>query len=225
MVSDHWDMRCDQSREAISARLDGELAQLEDAALDAHLESCIGCQSHATALAGLHRSVRIRPAEPVPDLTTEIMALTAEHLPDPSRRGAIEWARYGLFTVAFTQLVLALPLMALGADSDNALHTTRELGAFGLALAVGMLVVAWQPQRAGGLLPMAVALAAGLTITAVADIVTGHSPVVGEAPHLLELVGVLLLWRLASTVGGSPTPSRSIGPASSPGTSGAPAPA
>lgn len=198
-------MRCDQAHEAISARLDGELPPLEDAALDAHLESCTACQSHAHALAGLHRSLRVRPADPVPDLTSEIMAMTAPHLPSPAparrEQGAVEWARYGLFTVAVTQLLLALPLLVLGSDSASALHTTRELGAFSLALAFGMLVVSWQPRRANGLLPMAVALAAGLTVTALADMVNGHSPVVGEAPHLLELVGVLLLWRLASTTG------------------------
>ena len=218
-MSDHWGMRCDQAHEAISARLDGELPPLEDAALDAHLESCTACRSDARALAGLHRSLRVRPAEPVPDLTGQIMAMTAEHLPSraPARReaspGAIEWARYGLFTVAMTQLLLALPLLVLGSDSGNALHTTRELGAFSLALAFGMLVVSWQPQRAGGLLPMAVALAAGLTVTAVADIVTGHSPIVGETPHLLELVGVVLLWRLAGAGTGSPQDLRGAAPA------------
>jgi predicted anti-sigma-YlaC factor YlaD len=200
-------MRCDLAHEAISTRLDGELPPLEDAALDAHLEGCVACQNHARALAGLHRSLRIRPAEPVPDLTAAIMAATADHLPAPARpaeRPPVEWARYALFTVAFTQLVLALPLLLLGTDEGSALHTTRELGAFGLALAVGMLVVAWQPHRAAGLLPMAVALAAGLTVTAVADMVTGHSPIVGEAPHLLELVGVLLLWRLAAAAPDAP---------------------
>ena len=209
-------MRCDLAHEAISARLDGELPPLEDAALDAHLDGCVACQNHARALAGLHRSLRIRPAEPVPDLTTAIMAATADHLPAHAGRPApaaavarppVEWARYALFTVAFTQLVLALPLLLLGTDEGSALHTTRELGAFGLALAVGMLVVAWQPQRAAGLLPMAVALAAGLTVTAVADMVGGHSPIVGEAPHLLELVGVLLLWRLAGSAPETPLPS------------------
>jgi predicted anti-sigma-YlaC factor YlaD len=198
-------MRCDLAREAISSRLDGELPPLDEVALDAHLASCSSCESHARALAGLHRSLRVRAAEPVPDLTHQIMAATADSLPTPGRTTApgVEWARYGLFTVAMTQLILAVPLLLLGRDSGSALHTTRELGAFSLALAVGMLVAAWQPERAGGLLPMAGALAAGLIATAVADVVTGHSPIIGETPHVLELVGVVLLWRLATT---NPTP-------------------
>lgn len=202
-------MRCDLAREAISSRLDGELPPLDDVALDAHLASCSSCNDHARALAGLHRSLRVRAAEPVPDLTHQIMAATAERLPTPGAAATpkagvgVEWARYGLFTVAMTQLILALPLLVIEQHSGSAQHHTRELGAFGVALAVGMLVAAWQPERARGLLPMAGALAAGLLATAIADGFAGNSPIIGEAPHLLDLVGVVLLWRLAST---SPTP-------------------
>jgi predicted anti-sigma-YlaC factor YlaD len=212
-MSDHWGMRCDVAREALSARLDGELPQLEEAALDAHLETCASCRAYAPTLAGLHRNLRVRAAEPVPDLTGQIMALTADQL--PTRRtaptGAIEWARYGLFTVAFTQLVLALPLIIGEHSPGDAMHSIRELGAFSLALAVGMLVVVWQPQRAGGLLPMAAALVAGLAITAAADIVTGRSDLLGESPHLLEVVGLVLLWRLARTVTSAAPPSSAVG--------------
>jgi predicted anti-sigma-YlaC factor YlaD len=199
-MSDHMGMRCDLAHEALSARLDGELGELEDAALDHHLETCTGCRAHARALAGLHRSLRVREAEPVPDLTRQIMAATADQLPSPHRPAAraVEWPRYALFTVAFTQLVMALPMLA-GEHSGIALHHMRELGSFGIALAVGLLVVAWQPQRAAGLLPMASVLVAGLVLTAGADIVSGRSSGLGESPHLLEVVGVLLLWRLART--------------------------
>jgi predicted anti-sigma-YlaC factor YlaD len=212
LMSDHMGMRCDLAREALSTRLDGELGQLEDAALDHHLDTCAGCQQHARALAALHRSLRVREAEPVPDLTTRIMTMTADQLPSPNRRrsaagGPVEWARYALFTVAFTQLVMALPMLA-GEHSGIALHHMRELGSFSIALAVGLLVVAWQPQRASGLLPMATVLVAGLALTAAADIVSGRSSGFGESPHLLEVVGVVLLWHLART---NPTqPSRSV---------------
>jgi predicted anti-sigma-YlaC factor YlaD len=128
--------------------------------------------------------------------------MTADQLPDAAARraaaGPVEWARYALFTVAFTQLVMALPMLA-GEHSGIALHHMRELGSFSIALAIGLLVVAWQPQRASGLLPMAAVLVAGLTLTAAADIVSGSSSGLGESPHLLEVVGVVLLWRLART--------------------------
>jgi predicted anti-sigma-YlaC factor YlaD len=197
-------MRCDLVHEALSARLDDELPEMEAAAVDAHLAGCQSCQGYARALGDLHRAWRVRPAEAVPDLTAAVMAATADRLPDPRPRPTIEWVRYGVFAVGLTQLLLALPLMLLGPEGDAPLHSGRELGAFGVALSVGMLVVAWQPQRAGGLLPVALALSAGMLVTAVADILSGHSPVLGEAHHVLELVGVVLLWRLTRVSG--PTP-------------------
>lgn len=201
---DNRDMRCDLVYEAISARLDDELPDIEARALDAHLAGCPTCRAYAAQLTALHRAWRVRSAEPVPDLTAAILATTAERLPDRRSTPRIEWVRYGVFAVGLTQLVLALPLMLLGADGDTPLHVSRELGAFAVALSTGMLVAAWQPQRAIGLLPAAVALGAGMLLTAAADVVSGHSPALGEAHHLLELIGVVLLWRLARA---TPTPS------------------
>jgi predicted anti-sigma-YlaC factor YlaD len=196
---DNRGMRCDLVHEAISARLDDELPPMETEALDAHLAGCPSCQAYTSQLAALHRAWRVRSAEPVPDLTARILAATADRLPDPRprHRPRIEWARYGVFAVGLTQLVLALPLMLLGSDGDTPLHATRELGAFAVALSVGMLVAAWQPQRASGLLPVALALGAGMVLTGIADVVAGHSPALGEAHHVLELLAVFSLWRLA----------------------------
>jgi predicted anti-sigma-YlaC factor YlaD len=201
---DNRDMRCDLVHEAISARLDDELPPMETDALDAHLTGCASCRAYMRQLAELHRAWRVRSAEPVPDLTTAILAATADRLPDPRLRRRVEWARYAVFAVGLTQLVLALPLMLLGSDGDTPLHATRELGAFAVALSVGMLVAAWQPRRASGLLPVALALGAGMVLTGAADVIAGHSPAVGEAHHVLELLGLLALWRLARST--APTP-------------------
>jgi hypothetical protein len=62
-----------------------------------------------------------------------------------------------------------------------------------------MLVVAWQPHRASGLLPMTFALTTAVTVTAVADAGLGHSGPSGQATHFLELIGLVLLWHLART--------------------------
>lgn len=202
-------MRCDLVHEALSARLDDELPQIEARALDAHLADCPSCRGYSQALADLHRAWRVRPAEAVPDLTAAVMAATADQLPDPRRRPAVDWVRYGVLAVGLSQLLLSLPLMVLGLEGDTPLHTARELGAFGVALSVGMLFVAWQPRRASGLFPVALALCAGVLATAVADVISGRSPVLGEAPHLLELVGVVLLWRLTRTVDPAPRADRS----------------
>jgi RNA polymerase sigma-70 factor (ECF subfamily) len=196
-------MRCDLAREALSARLDGELNPLEEEGLAAHLQGCAPCRGHARELATLHRTVRVRAAAPVPDLTRAIVATAGARLPTSRRAPAaaprLGWARYGLLGVGLLQLLLALPELVVHSHAGHDAHMTRELGAFGVALAIGMLVVAWQPQRAGGLLPMTFALTAAVTVTAVADVVLGHSGPSGQATHFLELIGLVLLWHLART--------------------------
>jgi predicted anti-sigma-YlaC factor YlaD len=198
-------MRCDLAREALSAQLDDELTPLEEDGLAAHVKGCASCRSFARDLASLHRTVRLRQAAPVPDLTRAIMATAGPHLPAPRRSSSpspaptlrTRWARAALFGVAVVQFALALPELVIHSDAGHSAHMTRELGAFGVALAIGMLVVAWQPQRAGGLLPMTFALTTAVTVTAVADVVLGHSGPSGQAPHFLELIGLVLLWYLA----------------------------
>ena len=79
--------------------------------------------------------------------------------------------RYLLLWVALTELVLAVPTL-LGASRNTSVHTAHELGSWEAALAVGLLVAAWQPRRAAGLLPFALALAGAMVATAAFDIVT-----------------------------------------------------
>jgi predicted anti-sigma-YlaC factor YlaD len=199
---DHPGMKCAAFRDALSARLDGEDPGLVTEALDAHLARCPACTAWSDELAVLHRMVRVRAAEPVPDLTGEIIEA---FVPAARRRSVwqrvpgevISGARWALFAVALTQLVLAVPALVLGEDSGATVHVARELGAFDVALAVGLLVAAWQPLRSWGLLPVAAALALVMGGTAVLDLVDGRTDTVAEAHHLLDVAGVLLLWLVA----------------------------
>jgi predicted anti-sigma-YlaC factor YlaD len=192
-------MRCDAIREALSARLDGEAPELGDAAVDAHLDTCPACVAWSEEVGVLHRMIRVREAEAVPDLTTAILDAA------PGRRAArrtlrsepISVARWALFVVALTQLVLAGPALLLGEGSGATVHVARELGAFDVALAVGLLLAAWQPARAWGLLPVVAALALVLGGTAILDVVRGTATSVGEVHHLLDLAGVVMLWWVA----------------------------
>lgn len=54
---------CDRIHELFSASLDGELAELEEARLQAHLASCAGCRSYADAATAAARVVRTTPLE------------------------------------------------------------------------------------------------------------------------------------------------------------------
>jgi predicted anti-sigma-YlaC factor YlaD len=131
---------------------------------------------------------RLTPAEPVPDLTA---AIVAAHAPNPRR----EAARWSLVVVATAQLLLALPSLLV--SDGAAVHTTRELGSWSAALAVGLLVAAWQPARARGMLPLGLVLAGVLTLGALVDIAAGTTAGAGESIHLLEIAGIALLWLLA----------------------------
>lgn len=66
-------MRCDAIREALSARLDGEASSVTDDTVDAHVGTCPACAAWSEEVDLLHRLVRVREAEPVPDLTAAIL--------------------------------------------------------------------------------------------------------------------------------------------------------
>jgi predicted anti-sigma-YlaC factor YlaD len=181
-------MRCTEYQEAISARLDGEPAAIEPSEIEAHLATCAACRAFATSADALTRSMRVRTAETVPNLTAKILV----NAPAPVR----VWPRYVVLWVGLTQLVLAVPALA-GDGRGASTHVARELGSWDIALAIGLLVVAWQPRRAGGLLPFALALAGAMALTSTLDIVAGHAPASGEILHLVDVVGVGALWLAA----------------------------
>jgi predicted anti-sigma-YlaC factor YlaD len=188
-------MRCDRSRELISALLDGEGAGRPDE-LRRHLDGCAGCRGWAVQARSLHRSLRLQPAPEVPDLTTAILR---RRLPDRRRRCprpvlSMPVLRAVLGVVAGTQLVLGVPELLSRAGMDG--HATRHLGGWDVAFAVGLLVVAVQPWRARGLLPMAAAVAGVMVVTVVVDAVSGGSPGMAEATHALEVCGVAVLWAI-----------------------------
>lgn len=200
-------MDCTAYREAISARIDGEDAGLEAVAVNAHVAACPACRSWADAAVTVTRSARVGLAEPIPDLTFQIMAaIKAPAIKAPRRRrvavpqaagtSPAMIARLGLFMVACGQVCVALPGL-LGHDAGAPIHVAHEQGAWSLALAVGLLVVVARPGRAAALLPLVGALVAGLAITMVVDICAGRTQAAAEAPHGLAFLGVGLLWVLA----------------------------
>ena len=57
---------CDRAREGASARLDGELGQLDAARLEAHLAVCAECRAFAEQIAAATAQVRETPLEAAP---------------------------------------------------------------------------------------------------------------------------------------------------------------
>ena len=200
-------MDCTHIREALSARLDGEDPGTDDVSIDAHVLACAACAAWTTHLDGLHRMTRVRAAEEVPDLTAAILGTGVVGAAPAAARTTppVSPARWALLVVALTQLVLAVPALVLGDDPGATVHVARELGSFDVALAVGLLVAAWQPARAWGLLPVVAALGLVLVGTAVLDVVDGTAETFGEVHHLLDLAGVVLLWLVARPTTQRPT--------------------
>ena len=69
---------CDRMRELFSASLDGELSELDEARLDAHLTACAGCRTYAETTVAASRLLRETPLE---ELTVPIVV--------PGRRLAV----------------------------------------------------------------------------------------------------------------------------------------
>lgn len=199
----------------VSADLDGEASADEVRQAEVHVAGCPVCARYVDQLGVLHRHLRLREAEPVPDLTARILAQaptidrrrsaptgaspvgTATSLGRVTAGRGAPFARYALLAVAVTQLLMALPELVGHSNLGDGVHVARHLGAWDIAFAVGLLVVAWQPDRARGLLPMAAALVGVMVVAAGLDLAGGSVGALGESTHLLELAGLGLVWWLA----------------------------
>lgn len=183
-------MDCDLCRIGLSAELDGEHAPAPAEELHRHLLGCESCVSWFEEVSRLHRLVRVRAVAPMEDRTDRILA----GVPLAARpRQVREGVRYALLAISLTQVLLALPALVM-ADSQSApVHVTREMGAFELALGVGLLAAVWRPRLCSGMLPFAAALAGAMVLTAAIDLAQGQAVVAAEGQHLLALIGVALL--------------------------------
>lgn len=185
-------------RELLSAQLDQESTTDEEATANAHLGRCAQCQAWWSEIGQVNRVLRVRLAEAVPDLASGVLARA--HPPTVGRR---QWVRLCLAAVAAGELVLAAPGLLLGEGADS-VHDARHLGSFGVALSIGLIYVAWRPARAFGILPIVVALAVTMFVSAVVDVAHGRTTSLSEAHHILEIAGLVLVWTLA----GRPVPRR-----------------
>lgn len=187
-------MDCATCRELLSAQLDGEELPGGEASLTAHLHGCAACRAHQRRLAPLNRQVRVRGAEPVPDLRGRIVRASVVRY----RLAGLRGARLGLLCVGLVLLLLAAPTALFhttGTMTEH--HLTRELAAFDAALAVGFVLAAWRPSRAAGLLPTAAVFTAVLVSIAAVDLERGSEVALLEPHHLCEVAGLFLLWRVA----------------------------
>lgn len=185
------DVDCSHIREGISARVDGEEPPIPTARLDEHLACCADCREWQRGALELTRRLRLRPAEPVPDLVGGVLAAR------PNRR---RWPRLLLGCVAVCQLLLGLVqttgLIDLGHGSHTgsmSAHLFNESTAWNLALGVGLLISAVRTRTASGLLPVLSAFLVVLTGFSVVDLLNDAVPAARLLSHGLLVAGLVLL--------------------------------
>ncbi len=191
---------CDDVRVALSARLDGDVFD-SPLDIDLHLAACEDCRAWLAAAERL-----TVPAPDAPDLTEQILAaVRAERDADREaaqrerrRRGRI--LQVALVLSAVVQLALAIPELFTGA------HVGREAASFDIALAVGFVLAAWRPERAGAFVPVAFVLAGCLILTSIFDISRGVAVPTHEISHVAALAQAGLLLALSRR-----TPSPKLG--------------
>ena len=181
---------CGVMRDLISARADGELSPELDPLVDAHVAACPGCGDFAEGAHRVRRLTGMRAESPAP--VDEVLDTVS--VPDPGK-GA--WVRIALGAVGLTLLLRGLVVIATGDLEGAGAHVARHLGAFGAALAIGLVYAAGRPERALGLMPLAGVLGLLLATTAVIDVAMRRSDALSEATHLVEVVGIVLLWVLS----------------------------
>ncbi|GHH27899.1 zf-HC2 domain-containing protein [Lentzea cavernae] len=197
-MTDNVNVDCSTCREALSARLDGEDEGVPAAEVDAHLETCADCQEWQETATTLNRTLRVRAATPVPDLTAAILDAAPPIIP-PAPRGWLP--RTVLGGVAIAQLTLGLAQVlgtgssahgdhATGVDSS---HLFNESTAWNLALGLGLLWTALRPAATAGMLPVTAAFVAVLIPYSASDLLNGTATAGRVLSHSLLLAALALL--------------------------------
>jgi len=168
------------------------------------------CRAWLAGAEQVGRLVRARQAQ-APDLTARILQAAYDDgsLPRrPSqatghgarqvasrRAGWLAGLRWTLGGLAVVQLMLAVPDL-LGAVGHDA-HAGREVAAFDIALAVGLLVVACYPEHARVFAPVALTLVFCFASISALDVVQGVVTPGRVAIHGIAALQAFLVWRLA----------------------------
>jgi predicted anti-sigma-YlaC factor YlaD len=214
-------MRCEDCRDSISARMDGEDPGVAPEAVERHLAGCAACRAFVDRAAHVTRLARIRPVEDHPDVLPGLLAAldAGEARPTPQRGWravARDAVRVALAVLGVGQLALALSgiVVAIGAEGGpnrlggaSMAHLSHESAAWNLALGVAFICAAsGATRRAGGLVPVIGAFVALLVALSAMDLIAGHveaGRLAGHVPVIVGLVLLLLHARLGRDGGGA----------------------
>lgn len=159
-------------------------------ALERHVAGCAACRSWEEAAVALARRTRVAAVGDAADVDVAAAVMARVGRPPRAR-----WAREQvvLLVLGLVQLGLALPDVVV----TGHVHAAREVGALEVSLALGFLIAAARPARAWGMVPLVVAVVAGLLATSAVDVLDGQADLARESAHLLAVAGSVCLWSLA----------------------------
>jgi predicted anti-sigma-YlaC factor YlaD len=185
-------MECERYRHAISAHLDGEEPGVDPPLLQHHLSTCSACRNWEHDAIGLARAVRVSSAEPIPDLTAQILVAIGQE--PATARWDIPLLRVLLGLVGLVKLLVTGHALFF---NELDVHVARELSSFELALAVGFLCAAIRPARAFGMVPLVTTVMALLVVVPLIDGTIAYGDIFTESTHQLQVAGFAILWYLA----------------------------
>jgi predicted anti-sigma-YlaC factor YlaD len=113
---------CMRAREGASARVDGELAELESAWLDGHLRTCHACRDFAERIGGTAAALRVAVLEPAP---AELFVVRRRRLAMPIAAVA---ATLAIAVTAGTSFLVGQQLGARNGHSVTIGTTAKEPG-------------------------------------------------------------------------------------------------
>jgi predicted anti-sigma-YlaC factor YlaD len=189
-------LSCETARELVSVAADDELRGADRLRLADHLDGCVECDAYAEQVAQITRQVRLRRIVPEPDFVERVMARSR-----PPRLGRGGWMRPALAWCGVVIMVQSVRPLVFGELDGAPTHIARHVGAFAVALAVGLVYAALRPHRAFGLLPLVAALLGTTLASTLLDTLSGNRDAFAETVHLAELVGMVLLWMVAGSPG------------------------
>lgn len=186
---------------ALSARIDGEKAELDDAIVDAHVSGCAECRAFLDRSLALSESLS-QPLSgdtddamaPPQDLSSAILAGVDNEWRRFARRREIGMAvgRLMLSAMAVVWVLWAVRLILSGGEEPVVASSASVR--FGVALALGF--TAWRPQQIPGVLLIVGTMFTFTVGFAVRDFVlgTGAFELAGVLIPLMSLVALVWTW-------------------------------
>ncbi|MFC0527357.1 zf-HC2 domain-containing protein [Phytohabitans kaempferiae] len=212
-------MGCEEYREALSARLDGEDDAAERAATDVHLAGCAACRRWFDAAARVTRMARTSVVTHEVRVSDAVLAAA----PGRGRARLVRGVRVALGVLGVVQFLLGAAQIG-GFAAGQHLHTFgvgpdhlwHESAAWNVAVGAGFAWIALSRGRGSGLIPTLTAFVAALSLLTASDVIAGRVDLDRVLSHGFILAGyvlVVVLSRLQPARGEPPNGQRTPRPA------------